>query len=243
MQAAQRSFVQLRPGQRLGIVVDVGLHKVRAERIAMSLRANFHANPPRFAAPLKAAGLVLSMYRTAVHDTCHQGTDPPPIAPLSRHFLSTRIPLIGRIVAVSTRHPVIVVLVAALLTAVAGTYAARSFHHDRQYRRTHFVQDRFAATRPRLPGGVPATRGPDDGRDRRQDARIGRSRRRTADRRLKVEAPAFQDRRAAARRPVLRPERTVAAAARRGSRDAEASRARSRYWRRLRPIRACEACW
>jgi hopanoid biosynthesis associated RND transporter like protein HpnN len=41
--------------------------------------------------------------------------------------LSTRIPLIGRIVAVSTRHSVIVVLVAALLTAVAGTYAARHF--------------------------------------------------------------------------------------------------------------------
>lgn len=41
--------------------------------------------------------------------------------------MSTRIPLIGRIVAVSTRHPVIVVLIAALLTAVAGTYAARHF--------------------------------------------------------------------------------------------------------------------
>lgn len=35
--------------------------------------------------------------------------------------------LIGRIVAVSTRHPLIVVLVAALLTAGAGTYAARHF--------------------------------------------------------------------------------------------------------------------
>ncbi|HEY4166460.1 MAG TPA: MMPL family transporter [Reyranella sp.] len=41
--------------------------------------------------------------------------------------MSTRIPLIGRIVAVSTRHPVIVVLAAALLTAVAATYAARHF--------------------------------------------------------------------------------------------------------------------
>jgi hopanoid biosynthesis associated RND transporter like protein HpnN len=41
--------------------------------------------------------------------------------------LSTRIPLVGRIVAASTRHPVIVVLVAALLTVVAGTYAARHF--------------------------------------------------------------------------------------------------------------------
>jgi hopanoid biosynthesis associated RND transporter like protein HpnN len=41
--------------------------------------------------------------------------------------LSTRIPLIGRIVAVSTRHPAIVVLVAALLTAVAGVYASRHF--------------------------------------------------------------------------------------------------------------------
>jgi hopanoid biosynthesis associated RND transporter like protein HpnN len=41
--------------------------------------------------------------------------------------LSIRIPLIGRIVAVSTRHPVIVVLVAAVLTAAAATYAARHF--------------------------------------------------------------------------------------------------------------------
>ncbi len=41
--------------------------------------------------------------------------------------MSTRIPLIGRIVAGSTRHPVIVVLVAALLTVVAVTYAARHF--------------------------------------------------------------------------------------------------------------------
>jgi len=41
--------------------------------------------------------------------------------------LSTRIPLIGRIVAISTRHPAIVVLVAAVLTAVAATYAARHF--------------------------------------------------------------------------------------------------------------------
>ena len=41
--------------------------------------------------------------------------------------MSTRIPLIGRVVAVSTRHPVIVVLVAALLTAVAGAYAASHF--------------------------------------------------------------------------------------------------------------------
>jgi hopanoid biosynthesis associated RND transporter like protein HpnN len=41
--------------------------------------------------------------------------------------LSTRIPLIGRIVAVSTRHPIIVVLVATLLTAAAATYAARHF--------------------------------------------------------------------------------------------------------------------
>jgi uncharacterized protein len=41
--------------------------------------------------------------------------------------LSIGIPLIGRIVAVSTRHPVIVVLVAALMTAAAGTYAARHF--------------------------------------------------------------------------------------------------------------------
>jgi len=41
--------------------------------------------------------------------------------------LSTPIPLIGRIVAVSTRRPAIVVLVAALLTAVAGVYAARHF--------------------------------------------------------------------------------------------------------------------
>ncbi len=41
--------------------------------------------------------------------------------------MSTRIPLIGRIVAVSTRHPVLVVLVAALLTMVAGMYAARHF--------------------------------------------------------------------------------------------------------------------
>jgi hopanoid biosynthesis associated RND transporter like protein HpnN len=41
--------------------------------------------------------------------------------------LSKSITLIGRIVAVSTRHPVIVVLVAALLTAVAATYATRHF--------------------------------------------------------------------------------------------------------------------
>ncbi|MBN9086563.1 MAG: MMPL family transporter [Reyranella sp.] len=41
--------------------------------------------------------------------------------------MSTPIPLIGRIVAVSTRRPAIVVLVAALLTAVAGVYAARHF--------------------------------------------------------------------------------------------------------------------
>lgn len=41
--------------------------------------------------------------------------------------MSIRIPLIGRIVAASTRHPAIVVLVAALLTAAAGVYAARHF--------------------------------------------------------------------------------------------------------------------
>jgi len=41
--------------------------------------------------------------------------------------LSTGTPLIGSIVAVSTRHPVIVVLVAVLLTAGAGIYAARHF--------------------------------------------------------------------------------------------------------------------
>ena len=41
--------------------------------------------------------------------------------------MSTRLPLIGRIVAVSTCHPVIVMLIAALLTAVAATYAARHF--------------------------------------------------------------------------------------------------------------------
>ncbi|MBS0524241.1 MAG: MMPL family transporter [Proteobacteria bacterium] len=41
--------------------------------------------------------------------------------------MSSPIPLIGRIVAVSTRHPVVVVLVAILLTVVAGTYAARHF--------------------------------------------------------------------------------------------------------------------
>jgi len=41
--------------------------------------------------------------------------------------LSTDTPLIGRIVAVSTRHPAIVVLVAALLTPGAGMYAARHF--------------------------------------------------------------------------------------------------------------------
>jgi hopanoid biosynthesis associated RND transporter like protein HpnN len=41
--------------------------------------------------------------------------------------LSIGIPLIGRIVAVSTRHPVIVMLVAALMTVAAGTYAARHF--------------------------------------------------------------------------------------------------------------------
>ncbi len=41
--------------------------------------------------------------------------------------MSTRIPLIGRIVAISTRHPIIVVLAAALLTAFAAAYAARHF--------------------------------------------------------------------------------------------------------------------
>jgi hypothetical protein len=41
--------------------------------------------------------------------------------------LSTDTPLIGRIVAVSTRHPAIAVLVAALLTASAGMHAARHF--------------------------------------------------------------------------------------------------------------------
>ena len=41
--------------------------------------------------------------------------------------MSTGTPLIGRIVAVSTRHPVIVVLVAALLAAAAAIYAARHF--------------------------------------------------------------------------------------------------------------------
>ena len=41
--------------------------------------------------------------------------------------MSTRMPLIGRIVAISTRHPIIVVLFSALLTAVAATYAVRHF--------------------------------------------------------------------------------------------------------------------
>jgi len=41
--------------------------------------------------------------------------------------LSTGPSLIGRIVGLSTRHPVIVVLVAAVLTASAGLYAARHF--------------------------------------------------------------------------------------------------------------------
>jgi len=41
--------------------------------------------------------------------------------------LSTGTPLIGRIVAVSTRHPFIVVLVAVLLSVGAGMYAARHF--------------------------------------------------------------------------------------------------------------------
>ena len=41
--------------------------------------------------------------------------------------MSKSITLVGRIVAASTRHPVIVVLVAALLTAIAATYAARHF--------------------------------------------------------------------------------------------------------------------
>ncbi len=41
--------------------------------------------------------------------------------------MSTGTPLIGRIVAVSTRHPVIVVLVATLLTAGAAMYAVRHF--------------------------------------------------------------------------------------------------------------------
>jgi uncharacterized protein len=41
--------------------------------------------------------------------------------------LSTRTPLVGRIVGVSTRRPIVVVLVAALLTAVAAMYVARHF--------------------------------------------------------------------------------------------------------------------
>jgi hopanoid biosynthesis associated RND transporter like protein HpnN len=41
--------------------------------------------------------------------------------------LSTRFPLIGRIVAASTRHPFIVVLAAALLAGAAATYAMRHF--------------------------------------------------------------------------------------------------------------------
>jgi len=41
--------------------------------------------------------------------------------------LHASTPLIGRIVAFSTRHPAIVVLLAALLTAASATYAARHF--------------------------------------------------------------------------------------------------------------------
>ena len=41
--------------------------------------------------------------------------------------MSTASPLIGRIVAFSTRHPLIVVLLAFLLAVGAGSYAARHF--------------------------------------------------------------------------------------------------------------------
>jgi hypothetical protein len=49
------------------------------------------------------------------------------IVSLLEALLVHRYSAIGRIVAVSTRHPAIVVLVAALLTAGAGMYAVRHF--------------------------------------------------------------------------------------------------------------------
>ena len=41
--------------------------------------------------------------------------------------MSPRISLIGRVVAASTRHPLIVLLLAVVLTAAAVVYSARHF--------------------------------------------------------------------------------------------------------------------
>src|ERR1700733_8499162 len=47
--------------------------------------------------------------------------------PFLRRFVSIRASLIGRVVAASTRHPLIVLLLAVLLTAAALVYTARHF--------------------------------------------------------------------------------------------------------------------
>ena len=175
-EAMQRGVIQNRPGQGLRIVFGVGLLEVPAKSIAMFLRSDFH-------------GYALSLPRIESH-RCRFVHSPqyrqrhsltvsaralrtPSSHPFLRRFLSTRPSLIGRIVAASTRHPLIVLLLALLLTGAALVYTAQHFAMTADTVRIDLDEVEVATARTGVRGGVPATRKPNDRRGGRRNPRTG----------------------------------------------------------------------
>src|SRR5882757_2083714 len=98
------------------------------------LAALFSATRPFTAAHSRLPVPVCPIQPGLGHVACNQMAAWPPFCrrpflhPSSRRFVSPRISLIGRVVAASTRHPLIVLLAAVVLTAAAVVYLGGHFN-------------------------------------------------------------------------------------------------------------------